>query len=70
MRFIHMPLAKLGSFVLMKTEVNSQRDVCVLEGIGEAKVGGRVVSRISTMMIKMSTLPTRMSATRSLSDWV
>ena len=39
-------MAKLGGFVLMKTEMNSQRDIRVLERVCKTKVGGRIVCRI------------------------
>ncbi len=44
---VHVPLAEFRGLVLVETEVHPQRNVGVLERIGESEVGGRIVGRIS-----------------------
>ena len=42
-----MPLAKLGSLVLVKTEVDAERNARTLQCIRETEVGGGIIGRIS-----------------------
>ena len=42
-----MPLAQVGSFVLIQPQMNPQRNVCVLEGVRKIEISRRIVRRIS-----------------------
>ncbi len=46
-RLVHVPLAKLGSLVLVKTEMDAERNARTLQRIRETEVGGSIVGRIS-----------------------
>ena len=47
MRFVHVPMAELGSFVVVKTEMNANRNVAVFERVGKAEIGRGIVNRIA-----------------------
>ena len=46
MRFADMPVAKLGSFVVVKAEMNAERNLAVFERVREAKISRRIENGI------------------------
>ena len=69
-RLVHVPLAEFRGLVLIKPQVHPERDAGVLERVGKAEVGGRIVGGIAAHDDQYVHLAARMSATRSLSDSV
>ena len=57
MSLIHMPLAQLCSFVLIKTKMHSQRNLAVLKHVREIEISGRIVSRIAAEDHKQINFP-------------
>ncbi len=47
MRLVHVPLAKFGGFVLVKTKVHTKWNLCFLERSGKAEVRRRIVGRVA-----------------------
>ena len=45
--FVDVPLAEFRSLVLVEAEMHPQRNIRVLERVGESQVGGRIVGGIS-----------------------
>ena len=47
MRFVHVPVAEFGGFVIVLTEVDAQRDIAALQRIVEAEIRRSIVHRIA-----------------------
>ena len=48
MRLVDVPMAEFCGLVLVHTEMNTKRDVAAFQGVGKAKINGRIVSRVAT----------------------
>ena len=46
-RRVDVPLAEFGGFVLIEAVVHAQRNLAVLQRVGEVQIGGRIVGRIA-----------------------
>ena len=47
MRLVHMPVAKLGGFIVLQAEMNAKRNIRIFKRVGEVEVGRSVVNRVT-----------------------
>ncbi len=47
MRRRNVPLAKLGSFILIKAVMHAQWNLAAFQDVGKVQIGGRIVGRIA-----------------------
>ncbi len=47
MRLIHMPVAKLSGFILIKPKMHAERNLAVLQHVGEIQISGCLVRWIA-----------------------